>query len=249
MINVIDVTKSFPSTNDSRLQVLSQINFHVNRGEIFTILGPNGCGKTTLLKIIHGLLEPDSGSVLIQGRPVSLRDKTRSLVFQSLNLVPWKTVWENIALPLIFMGQSKAELREKVSRIIGFVGLTGFENHYPHQLSGGMQQKVALARALVTDPQILLMDEPLSALDAYTRELLEDELLQIIERRGLTVLYVTHSVDEAVLLSDRICILTPRPARVKDIVFIDLPKPRRISLKNTQEFSKLRKIIWDKLLS
>ncbi|MEM0382619.1 MAG: ABC transporter ATP-binding protein [Nitrososphaerota archaeon] len=249
MIDIIDVTKSFLSVDNSRLQVLLQVNFHVNRGEFFTILGPNGCGKTTLLKIIHGLLAPDSGSVLIQGRPVSLRDKTRSFMFQSLNLVPWKTVWDNIALPLVLMGQNKSEIKEKINKIIEFMGLNGFEKHYPHQLSGGMQQKVAIARALVTDPQILLMDEPLSALDAYTREVLQDEILQIIEKRGLTVLYVTHSVDEALLLSDRICILTPRPARIKDIVAIDLPKPRRVSLKNTQEFSRLRKIIWDKLFS
>ncbi|MEM2067743.1 MAG: ABC transporter ATP-binding protein [Nitrososphaerota archaeon] len=249
MIDIIDVTKSFLSVDNSRLQVLLQVNFHVNRGEFFTILGPNGCGKTTLLKIIHGLLAPDSGSVLIQGRPVSLRDKTRSFMFQSLNLVPWKTVWDNIALPLVLMGQNKSEIKEKINKIIEFMGLNCFEKHYPHQLSGGMQQKVAIARALVTDPQILLMDEPLSALDAYTREVLQDEILQIIEKRGLTVLYVTHSVDEALLLSDRICILTPRPARIKDIVAIDLPKPRRVSLKNTQEFSRLRKIIWDKLFS
>ncbi|MEM3155379.1 MAG: ABC transporter ATP-binding protein, partial [Nitrososphaerota archaeon] len=159
------------------------------------------------------------------------------------------TVWDNIALPLVLMGQNKSEIKEKINKIIEFMGLNGFEKHYPHQLSGGMQQKVAIARALVTDPQILLMDEPLSALDAYTREVLQDEILQIIEKRGLTVLYVTHSVDEALLLSDRICILTPRPARIKDIVAIDLPKPRRVSLKNTQEFSRLRKIIWDKLFS
>lgn len=249
MIDVIGVAKSFPNLGNTRLHVLSQVNFRVERGEFFTVLGPNGCGKTTLLKIIHGLLEPDNGKVMIQGRPVTLRDKNRSFMFQSLNLVPWKTVWENIALPLVFRGDVRSEIEGKVKRIIEFVGLTGFENHYPHQLSGGMQQRAALGRALVTDPEILLMDEPLSSLDAYTRELLQDELLQIIEKRGLTVIYVTHSVDEAVLLSDRICVLTPRPAKVKDIISIDLPKPRRVSLKNNPEFSKLRKTIWDKLFS
>lgn len=249
MIDVINVEKSFPNIDNSRLEVLSQINFRVEQGEAFTILGPNGCGKTTLLKIIHGLLEPDSGKILIRGRPVSLRDRNRSFMFQSLNLVPWKTVKENIALPLIFMGHNRPEIDEKVRKMLEFLGLAGFEEHYPYQLSGGMQQKVAIGRALITDPEILLMDEPLSALDAYTRELLQEELLQIVEKRRLTIVYVTHSVDEAILLSDRICILTPRPARVKDIVPIRLPKPRRISTKNSPEFLKFRMIVWDKLFS
>lgn len=246
MMDVVNVSKSFPN-NKSRVIVLDDVSFQVCEGEFFTILGPNGCGKTTLLRIIHGLLQPDKGMVLIRGEPVSLPPKGRYMVFQSHNLVPWKMIKNNIAMPLVFMKMDKTTIERKVRQVVDFVSLNGFENHYPSQLSGGMRQRAALARALVADPEILLLDEPLSALDAYTRELFQEEFLRILERTKTTIVYVTHSVDEAVVLSDRICILTPRPARVKDIITVDLPRPRSLSIKNTKKFLELRETVWSKL--
>lgn len=248
MIEVINVSKSFQK-DKSHVHVLDDISFRVDFGEFLTIIGPNGCGKTTLLRLIHGLIQPDKGQILIKGEPVSLPPTKRCIMFQSPNLIPWKSIKENIALPLIFMKMDRSMVEEKVLRMIEFVGLYGFENYYPQQLSGGMQQRAALARALVTDPEILLMDEPLSALDAYTRELFQAEFLRLLERERLTIVYVTHSVDEAVFLSDHILVLSPRPARIRGLISVDLPRPRTMALKNTAYFVSLREKVWTILVN
>ncbi|MCS7121803.1 MAG: ABC transporter ATP-binding protein [Archaeoglobaceae archaeon] len=205
--------------------VLDGISFNVKEGEFVSILGPSGCGKTTLLRIIAGL-EDYEGEVLLENKLVNSPGQDRVMVFQDYALFPWKTVFENISFGLEVKKFPKKVIKERTEKILKLVGLQGFENFYPHEISGGMKQRVALARAIICEPRILLMDEPLSALDAQTRNYMQEELIRIWKEINCTILYVTHSIEEAIFLSDRIVVLTKRPAKVKKIVNVNLERPR-----------------------
>jgi len=207
------------------LLVLDDINFSVREGEFFSIIGPSGCGKTTLLRIIAGL-ESFEGEVLLKGREIRGPGADRVMVFQDYALFPWRNVIRNVTFGLEVKGMRKDDSLKIAREMIKIVGLSGFEEKYPHELSGGMKQRVALARALVCDPELLLMDEPLSALDAQTRLEMQEELMRIWQKTKKTVIYVTHSIEEAVYLSDRILVLSKRPAKVKDVVEVFLERPR-----------------------
>lgn len=222
------------------LVALDGVSFDVLPGEFFCIIGPNGCGKSTLLHLIGGLLEPTAGKISIDGKPLSRPGPDRMFVFQELDqLLPWRTVAGNIEFGLEAIGVPKSKRKERVEKYIGLVGLDDFQDSYPHQLSGGMMQKVAIARALAVNPNILLMDEPFGSLDAQTRLFLQDELLKIWQETQKTILFVTHNAAEAVYLSDRIAVLTARPGRIKEIYRNPLPRPRRRDMKNTKPFRGL----------
>jgi NitT/TauT family transport system ATP-binding protein len=215
----------------------------VAEGEFVCIVGPSGCGKTTLLKTMSGLLRPSSGSVQLDGRPVVEPPEKMALVFQdySRSLYPWMRVGENVAFPLRRKGLTKSERRERVETAIGSVGLEGFIGKYPWQLSGGMQQRVAIARGLAYRPEILLMDEPFASVDAQTRADLEDLVLRVRHEYGVTVLFVTHDIDESVYLADRVIILSQRPTRVQEVLDVDLARPRdQVTTKELPEFAQLR---------
>ncbi len=209
----------------SSLTALKDITFDVAPGSVVTLLGPSGCGKTTLLRIIAGLGKADTGSLLLDGAPITGPSKDKAFVFQHFGLLPWRTVIDNVAFPLELDGVGKAERRDVAERNIELVGLKGFENHFPHALSGGMQQRVGIARALTRDPRLLLMDEPFGALDAQTREILQEELINILATTHNTVVCVTHSIAEAVMISDRVVVFTPSPGTISRI--IDIPPRAR----------------------
>ena len=212
------------------------------------ILGPSGCGKTTLLRVIDGLVAPDAGDVAVEGRPVTRPSREVAMVFQHFGLFPWKRLDQNIGYGLRLLGRPPAEIRAVVDRYVRLVGLEGFEHLYPFQLSGGMQQRAGLARALAVNPSVLLMDEPFGALDAQTRETLQGELQDILAREPKTVLFVTHSVDEAIALGDRILLLSARPGRVREIIDVDIPRPRDIvEVRADDRAIKLRSYIWERL--
>jgi NitT/TauT family transport system ATP-binding protein len=237
------VTKTFVR-GDDELLVLDDINLSFRQGEFTSLVGASGCGKTTLLRIIDGLIEATSGRVLLDGRPVARPSGDRGFVFQSDCLLPWRTVLDNVIFGLEIQRVPKAQARDTARELIKLVGLDRFETHFPLELSGGMRQRVNLARALAIDPEILLMDEPFAALDAQTREIMQGELLKIWNQRKKLVLFVTHQIDEAVYLSDRVVVLRARPGRVKEVVEIDLPRPRPLSIKRTPEFVKYVDHIW-----
>ncbi|WP_205648867.1 ABC transporter ATP-binding protein [Acuticoccus kandeliae] len=209
----------------SSLTALSDISFDVAPNSVVTLLGPSGCGKTTLLRIIAGLGKADSGSLLLDGKPVTGPSKDKAFVFQHFGLLPWRTVIDNVAFPMELDGVPLSERRDVAERYIRLVGLAGFEQHHPHALSGGMQQRVGIARALTRDPRLLLMDEPFGALDAQTREILQEELINILATTHNTVVCVTHSIAEAVMISDRVVVFTPSPGTIKRI--IDIPPRAR----------------------
>jgi NitT/TauT family transport system ATP-binding protein len=220
----------------------------VREHEVLCILGPSGCGKTTLLRVIDGLVAPDAGDVAIEGRPVTRPSREVAMVFQHFGLFPWKRLDQNIGYGLRLLGRPTADIRAVVDRYVRLVGLEGFEHLYPFQLSGGMQQRAGLARALAVNPSVLLMDEPFGALDAQTRETLQGELQDILAREPKTVLFVTHSVDEAIALGDRILLLSARPGRVREIIDVDIPRPRDIvEVRADDRAIKLRSYIWERL--
>ena len=226
-VSVINVSRTFTKkANNSDIEALKNVGFDVEDGEFVCLLGPSGCGKTTLLRIIAGLETLTSGEITLNGIPITGPDPKRGMVFQQYSLFPWRTVMDNITFGLEMQGIKKIEARIQVEKYIELVGLEQFKNSYPYELSGGMQQRAAIARGLANEPEVLLMDEPFGALDAQTRNILQDELLKIWEQKHVTFLFVTHSVDEAVFLSDRVVAMTSRPGRVKEIVDIDLPRPR-----------------------
>jgi NitT/TauT family transport system ATP-binding protein len=226
-VSVINVSRTFIKKEDkSETEALKKVAFDVGNGEFVCLLGPSGCGKTTLLRIIAGLETLTSGEITLNGIPITGPDPKRGMVFQQYSLFPWRTVMDNITFGLEMQGIKKVEARIQVEKYIELVGLGQFKNSYPFELSGGMQQRAAIARALANEPEVLLMDEPFGALDAQTRNILQDELLKIWEQKHVTFLFVTHSVDEAVFLSDRVVAMTSRPGRVKEIVDINLPRPR-----------------------
>jgi NitT/TauT family transport system ATP-binding protein len=233
------VTKRFTS-REGVLSVLEPISFAVQAGDFVCLVGPSGSGKSTLLRIAGGLLAPDSGAVSFQGRPLSGPHKEIGFVFQGGNLMPWRTVEQNVLLPVeVQQGRPDAAAREKAGRLLELVGLTGFAGAYPKHLSGGMQQRVVLARTLIQEPSLLLLDEPFGALDALTRERLNLELLRIHTLRQTTVVMVTHSIDEAVFLADRVLALSPRPGRLIGQVTIDLPRPRALAQLGSEHFGRL----------
>jgi len=234
-----DIKKEFPARkNGERSIALAGINLEIMKGEFFAIVGPSGCGKSTFLEIVAGLAKPTSGSIYIDGVPITGPDHNRGIVFQGYALFPWRTVMGNVAYGLEEKGVSDTE--KICMEYISLVGLSGFEKYYPHELSGGMKQRVAIARALAYDPDILLMDEPFAALDAQTREILQGELLRIWNETKKTVLFVTHNIEEAVFLADRIAVMSGRPGVIKKVIEVPLSRPRLEEHRLTQDFMQLR---------
>jgi NitT/TauT family transport system ATP-binding protein len=227
-----------------RQAALQDVDLQVMEGEFVSIVGPSGCGKTTFLSVVDGLIPATAGTITVDGRPVNKPGPDRAMVFQDASLLPWRSVLKNVVYGLECQKVGAREARERAMYFIDMVGLSGFEQHYPHELSGGMQQRVNLARALVMDPQILLMDEPFAALDAQTRELMQEELLQIWLKAKKTVLFITHQIDEAIFLSDRVAVFTARPGRVKKILRIDLERPRKLALKRNPRFHEIEDEVW-----
>jgi len=238
-VRATDIKKEFPARkNGERSIALAGINLEIMNGEFFAIVGPSGCGKSTFLEIVAGLIKPTSGSIYIDGVPITGPDHNRGIVFQGYALFPWRTVMGNVAYGLEEKGVSDTE--KICMEYISLVGLSGFENYYPHELSGGMKQRVAIARALAYDPDILLMDEPFAALDAQTREILQGELLRIWNETKKTVLFVTHNIEEAVFLADRIAVMSGRPGAIKKVIEVPLSRPRLEEHRLTQDFMQLR---------
>jgi NitT/TauT family transport system ATP-binding protein len=230
-------------TGEKATHAIADVSFAVEDGEFVCVVGPSGCGKTTLLKCVGGLLSPGSGEVLLRGRKVTSPPEEMALVFQEYgrSLMPWSSVWNNVLLPLRHKKLAATKRKTLVEEALAAVGLTRFSHHYPWQLSGGMQQRVAIARALAYQPSILLMDEPFASVDAQTRGDLEDLVLQVREEFAVTIVFVTHDIDESVYLSDRVVVLTHAPTEVKEIIDVDLPFPRdQITTKELPEFAHLR---------
>jgi NitT/TauT family transport system ATP-binding protein len=227
-----------------KLTVLENFDLDIQEGEFLSLLGPSGCGKSTFLNILAGLDKNDGGEILVDQKELQEHSFNRGIVFQSYALLPWRTVIKNLEVGLEIRRMDKKERRRVAHQYLELVGLAAFENQYPHQLSGGMRQRVAIARVLAYHPDLLLMDEPFAALDAQTRENLQIELLRIWEADKKTILFVTHSIDEAILLSDRVAFMTSRPGRIKEIINIDLPRPRTEEIRNSIEFVKIRKDLW-----
>jgi NitT/TauT family transport system ATP-binding protein len=228
-ISVNNLNKIYTKKKSSATHALSDINFNIKKGEFVSILGPSGCGKTTLLNILAGLLSKSAGSAKIAGREVLKPLKEVGMVFQAPTLLPWRTIKENIMVPVEVQKLDKSYHSKRADELIKMVGLVGFEDKYPHELSGGMQQRAGICRALVHEPAVLLMDEPFGALDALTREYMNLELLRIWKDSGQTIVFVTHSITEAVFLSDRVIVLSPRPGRIAEIVDIPIKRPRDLS--------------------
>ena len=229
----------------SRLVALDGVNLKVMDGEFVSIVGPSGCGKTSFLSVVDGLIAATAGRVMVDGQVATGPGPDRAMVFQDSSLLPWRTVLRNIVYGLECLAVGSREAKERAQRFIGMVGLAGFEHHYPHELSGGMQQRVNLARALVVDPKILLMDEPFAALDAQTREVMQEELLQIWLRAKKTVLFITHQIDEAIYLSDRVVVFSARPGKVKKIIDVNIERPRKLGVKREARFHNIEDEIWD----
>ena len=242
-----DVNLTFRPPSRAPVPALRHFDIDVNEGEFLSILGPSGCGKSTFLNVLLGLLAPDSGALRVDGKAVTGPGTDRAMVFQEFGLLPWRTVLHNVELGLELKGVPTQVRRDACGKLIDMVGLSGFEGHYPHELSGGMKQRVGLARALATDPDVLLMDEPFAALDAQTRDIMQAELLRIWQEAKKTVLFVTHQIDEAIYLSDRVAVMTQRPGRIKQIIDIALARPRSAELRNTPEFAQLRQRAWEVL--
>lgn len=238
---VIDNVSMSYQTDATEVLALKDVTFDIQKGEFVSLLGPSGCGKTTLLRIMADLIHPTSGSITVSGGTAKEARLARKygIVFQSPVLYDWRKVRKNITLPLEMMGLNLEEREDRANTLLDLVGLSKFKDKYPWQLSGGMQQRVAIARALAIEPEILLMDEPFSALDEFSRERLNEELLSIWSKVGNTVVFVTHSIPESVFLSDRVFVLSPHPGRLSKIVEINLPRPRREEMRNSPEFYQL----------
>lgn len=245
-LSIDHVSKNFISRTGATVPVIQDLSFTVADLEFLVLLGPSGCGKSTLLKVLDGLTHCDSGTLRLDGRDITRSGigPVGATVFQGFDLFPWRTVAGNVEFGLEVRGVGRAERRKRAQYYIDMVGLGGFEDAYPFQLSGGMQQRVGTARALAVDPQILLMDEPFGALDVQTRDLLQDELLRIWLSERKTVLFVTHSIEEALYLADRILVFSSRPARIEQIIDVPFDRPRGETLKTSPEFLALRSQIW-----
>lgn len=250
LISARDVTVRYDvARTGKKLTAIEGVDLDVQEGEFVTVLGPSGCGKTTFMNVIAGLVRPTSGVVLIDGQPVTGPGPDRAVVFQDYALLPWRSVFDNVKFGLEMQKHLRgADWRDRVQEAIELVGLKGFENSYPRELSGGMQQRVGLARAVVAEPRIMLMDEPLGAVDALTREVMRDEIDKLIAQTGKTVLFITHSIEEAILLGDRIVVFKSHPGAIKEIITTGLKRPR--SERNVQadpRFIELRDHLWEAL--
>lgn len=250
-IELRNITKTFSLSDDRSAKdvlALDDINLTIDRGEFLTIIGPSGCGKTTLLRIIASLTQPDSGEVLVDGEAVTEPGSQRAMVFQTFGLFPWKTVLDNVAFPLSVRKIPRAEATKRAQEHLDQVGLERFASAYPHQLSGGMQQRVGLARALATGADILLMDEPFGSIDAQTRELMQEELMRLWQEERKTVVFVTHDLDEAVSLADRVLLLSRGPGKVRESIPVNLPRPRSdYDVRAHEEFARVRGHLWNAL--
>lgn len=247
-VEVCDVAHSFRIGNIEKewVHALEGVSFSVGRGEFVSILGPSGCGKTTLLRMIDGLTLPVKGRILVDGRQVTGPGRDRAVVFQEFGLLPWRTALENVAMGLEFRGVGRREREAVAHAALKKVGLEGFANKRPYQLSGGMRQRVGIARALSIDPDVLLLDEPFGSLDAQTRELMQEDLLDIWFGSRKTVVFITHSIDEAIFLSDRIIVMTARPGRVRADLRVNLPRPRQHNnVRALPDFARLREQAWE----
>jgi NitT/TauT family transport system ATP-binding protein len=236
LISVTGLGKTYVTRGRALVPALAGIAFDIQAGEFVTIVGQSGCGKTTLLKILAGLIPRSAGHVTLRGEPVNGPSRDIGIVFQDPVLLPWRTVFRNVCLPAEVLGLDPTRSASRALELLALVGLEGFEDKYPHELSGGMRQRVAIARALVHDPSLLLMDEPFGALDAMTREFMNLELLRIWQRSGKTVVFITHSIPEAVFLADRVVVMSARPGRIQEVVSVDLPRPRDLDLMASDEF-------------
>jgi NitT/TauT family transport system ATP-binding protein len=238
LISVSGLGKTYRTRDGRDIEALTDAAFEIDEGELVTVVGPSGCGKSTLLKILAGILRRTAGEVRLRGRPVDGPSRDVGVVFQAPVLLPWRTVLQNVMLPVEIQGRDRERYAARARHYLHLVGLDGFEGKYPNELSGGMQQRVGISRALVHEPALLLMDEPFGALDAMTREAMNLELLRIWGESRKTVLLVTHSIPEAVFLADRVIVMTPRPGRISEIITVDLPRPRRLELINSEPFGR-----------
>jgi len=240
-----NVTKTFTTGKEQELVAVDNLSLDIHEGEFICLLGASGCGKSTILNMFAGFTQPSTGEVLLRGRPIVAIEPRCGMVFQSYALFPWKTVRANVEFGLRMKGLPAAERRERASAFIEMVSLKGFEDHYPAELSGGMQQRVTIARLLAADPEVLLMDEPFAALDAMTRQVMQEELLGIHERSRKTIVFITHSIDEALILSSRLFVMSARPGRVKAVIPNTLPTPRRLSVQFSPEYGALKSTVWE----
>jgi NitT/TauT family transport system ATP-binding protein len=245
LVEVRHVSKLFQLQGQT-IQALSDATLSIGKGELVCLIGASGCGKSTLLRLMAGFEQPSSGQVLMAGRPVAGPDPSRGMVFQDYALFPWLSVRDNIGFGPASRGLPRAQVKDTVDKFIELVGLARFADAWPHQLSGGMKQRVAIARVLANDAELVLMDEPFGALDAMTRERLQDELLDIWQRTHLTVVFVTHSIEEAIFLADRVVVMTPGPGRIESDNAIELPRPRDVA---SPEFNAVRRVLGGKLHS
>ncbi|MGA2945143.1 MAG: ABC transporter ATP-binding protein [Xanthobacteraceae bacterium] len=249
-LSVEDIHKTFfkPVKNDVvSIPALDGVSLAVGQGDFVSVIGPSGCGKSTLLRIIDGLIQPDQGRVLVDGRVVDRPGPDRAVVFQYFGLYPWRSVLRNVEFGLELRGMPQQQRREIALSNIALVGLRGFENHFPHELSGGMRQRVGFARALALNPDIILMDEPFSSVDEQTRELLQEQLLDVWRETRKTVLFITHSIDEAVYMANRVVVMAARPGRVVEDINVDLPRPRTGDVRTLPRFGEIRAHAWDLL--
>ncbi|WP_321420360.1 ABC transporter ATP-binding protein [uncultured Methanomethylovorans sp.] len=244
-VEIKNITRAFRKEGSSETLALDNVSMDINDKEFICFVGPSGCGKTTLLRIIAGLDAPDSGEIILDGVKVSIPDSKRGMVFQEYSLFPWRTVTENITFGPEMKGVPRKQAIKETEKYLELVNLTQFKDSFPYELSGGMRQRVAIARALANEPEVLLMDEPFGALDAQTRNSLQHQLLDIWNKKHITILFVTHSVDEAVFLADRIVVMTARPGKIKEIIKVDITRPR---IRTSPEANKLRTSVL-KLLS
>lgn len=238
-IKIEDLSMIYQDKNGGQpVTALQNVNLEIKEGEFISLLGPSGCGKTTLLRIIADLLQPSIGKVTVRGQsPREVRlQKKYGIVFQNPVLYDWRTVRRNVCMPMELLGMKKPDRTSRVTEMLDLVGLSEFGKHYPYELSGGMQQRVGIARALAINPEILLMDEPFSALDEFTREKLHEDLLNIWNKTNKTIVFVTHNISEAVFLSDRVVVLSPHPGRVSAVIDIDIPRPRNMESKQSKQF-------------
>jgi NitT/TauT family transport system ATP-binding protein len=244
IIRAEHVTKTFISRK-GQVEAVKDFSIDVQKGKVVCIVGASGCGKSTFLNMVAGFIQPTSGRVLLEGKPITGIEPRCGMIFQSYALFPWMTVLDNVAFGLRLKGVRKRERYQQARHWIEMVGLQGFEDAYPGELSGGMQQRVALSRVLANEPDVLLCDEPFAALDAMTRQIMQQELLRIVQQSGKTVIFITHSIDEALILSDWLVVMSARPGQVKAIYENDLPHPRMLEVQLTNRFLELKRQVWD----